>query len=179
MITEELLNECKKMRRPAQRTVYEYLSPKLYSVCKRYLKQRAEIEDVLAETFYIVFTKLGQLNEAYAFEAWSRKIAVNQCLAYLKKHAQLNMAIDELPYEPVQIDVDRLAEKDLLNMLTALPEGCRTVFNLFAIEGYSHKEIGKMLGISEGTSKSQLNFSRVKLKAMVDEFYYSKQNSHG
>lgn len=169
------------MERSAQRQLYEHMAPRLYHTCKRYLRQEQEIEEAMADTFYTIFTKLQQLKELASFEAWARKIAVYQCLAVLRKKVNFNLSLSDLKQEPqhLSVQMDHLEEKDLLRLLTHLPEGCRTVFNLFAIEGYSHKEIAKMLQISEGTSKSQLNFSRTKLKALVNELYYTKQTNHG
>lgn len=177
MITEQLLLSCKANERSAQRQVYEHLSPRLYLVCKRYLKQDAEIEEVLADTFFTIFTKLHQLKEPGAFEGWARRIAINLCLAVLRRKTHFKVSLDELPQEPYQYDPwsSGMEEKELLQLLNYLPEGCRTVFNLYAIEGYTHKEIASMLQITEGTSKSQLSFSRMKLKALVNEFFYQKE----
>ncbi len=176
MIDEKILTECKKMHRGSQRQVYEFMAPKLYRTCKRYLKKEEEIEEVMADAFYTIFTKLDQLKEVRAFEAWARKITVNQCLLTLKKKVNFNIYIDDMKIEP-QLETPEetiLDEEDLLQLLNHIPEGCKTVFNLFAIEGFSHKEIAAMLGISEGTSKSQLNVSRTKLKELVNNLYYQK-----
>jgi RNA polymerase sigma factor (sigma-70 family) len=164
------------MHRSAQREVYEYMAPKLYHTCKRYLKVEVEIEEALADAFYAIFTKLDQLKEYAAFEAWARKIAVNQCLATLRKKINFNLYLEDLRQEPEHhsTDYSGLEERDLLQLLDYLPEGCRTIFNLFAVEGYSHKEIASKLNISEGTSKSQLNFSKAKLQVLVNQLYYSK-----
>lgn len=176
MIDEKLITECKKMHRGSQRQLYELLAPKLYRTCKRYLKKEEEIEEVMADAFYTIFTKLDQLKEVLAFEAWARKITVNQCLLTLKKNINFNIYLDDMKVEPKLETADDtvLEEEDLLQLLNHIPEGCKTVFNLFAIEGYSHKEIATMLGISEGTSKSQLNASRTKLKELVNNLYYQK-----
>jgi len=164
------------MHRASQKQVYELLAPKLYRTCKRYLKKEEEIEEVMADAFYTIFTKLDQLKEVLAFEAWARKITVNQCLLTLKKNINFNIYLDDMKVEPKLETADDtvLEEEDLLQLLNHIPEGCKTVFNLFAIEGYSHKEIANMLGISEGTSKSQLNASRTKLKELVNNLYYQK-----
>lgn len=176
MIDEKLITGCKKMHRASQKQVYELLAPKLYRTCKRYLKKEEEIEEVMADAFYTIFTKLDQLKEVLAFEAWARKITVNQCLLTLKKKVNFNLYLDDMKAEPKfeSTEDTALEEEDLLQLLNQIPEGCRTVFNLFAIEGYSHKEIASMLGISEGTSKSQLNASRTKLKELVNNLYYQK-----
>ncbi|MBF01406.1 sigma-70 family RNA polymerase sigma factor [Flavobacterium coralii] len=169
------------MHREAQRRVYELMAPKLYHTCKRYLKSEELIEEAMADAFYTIFTKLDQLKETAAFEAWARKIAVNQCLLSLKRNVNFNIYIEDMAAaaEPSQTHSAGLEEEDLLHLLTYLPEGCKTIFNLYAIEGYSHKEIASMLNISEGTSKSQLNVSRTKLKELVNNVYYQNVNSNG
>ncbi|WP_136668822.1 RNA polymerase sigma factor [Flavobacterium sp. H122] len=162
------------MHRDAQRKMYELMAPKLYQVCKRYLKKEEEIEEVLADAFVIVFTKIDQLKENAAFYSWAKRIAVNECLHLLKKNVNFNLYLEEtsLKIQPQASQDDSLEEQDVLKLLNYIPEGCRTVFNLFVIEGYSHKEIAAMLKISEGTSKSQLNAAKTKLKDLVNNFYY-------
>ena len=154
------------------------LSPKLYRTCKRYLKKEEEIEEVLADAFYIIFTKIEQLKELGAFEAWARKITVNQCLLQLKKKVNFNLYLEDtsIYLHPEAPEDTQLEEEDLLKLLDLLPEGCKTVFNLFVIEGYGHKEIAQMLQVSEGTSKSQLNVAKTKLKELIAKFYYQNAN---
>lgn len=154
------------------------MSPKLYYTCKRYLRQESEIEEIMADAFYMIFTKLDQLKETAAFEAWARRIAINLCLGNLRKNVSFNVSLDDVApsQQPFTLWSSNMEERDILRLLQYLPEGCRTVFNLFVIEGYSHKEIAALLQISEGTSKSQLNFSRSKLKALVSQFYDLKEN---
>ncbi|MNL22310.1 ECF RNA polymerase sigma factor SigR [compost metagenome] len=181
MINESLINECKQGNRQAQRGLYDYLSPKLYSTCKRYLKQDADIEDVLAEVFVAIFTKIHTLREAAAIVSWARRIAANQCLQVLRKQINFNLTLDDIKHEPVY---DRapdhpIEHKDLLQLLQHLPDGCRSVFNLFAIEGFAHKEIAAMLQISEGTSKSQLNVAKHKLQQLVNVHYYQNATKNG
>ena len=164
------------MHRDAQRQVYELMSPKLYRTCKRYLKKEEEIEEVLADAFYSIFTKIEQLKELGAFEAWARKIVVNQCLFQLKRNVNFNIYIEDtsIQWHPETLPETHLEEEDLLNLLNYIPEGCKTIFNLFVIEGYGHKEIANMLKISEGTSKSQLNVAKTKLKELVNKHYYQQ-----
>jgi RNA polymerase sigma factor (sigma-70 family) len=131
----------------------------------------------MADAFYTIFTKIEQLKEDYAFEAWARKITVNLCLLQLKKNINFNLYIDEVSYsnQPLADEVTELEEADLLNLLNYIPEGCRTIFSLFVIEGFSHKEIAEQLGISEGTSKSQFANARKLLQVQVLELK-NKQN---
>ncbi|MFA6058466.1 MAG: RNA polymerase sigma factor [Taibaiella sp.] len=177
MIDEKLLSDCKAKQRSAQRQLYEYMAPKLYHTCKRYVHQENDVEEILADTFVIIFNKLDQLKETAAFEGWARRIAVNLCLSLLRKKGTINVYLEDMQQEPQYYAwPSHLEERDLLKLLGQLPEGCRTIFNLFVIEGYSHKEIAAMLQISEGTSKSQLNVSKTKLRALVNQFYYLNEN---
>ncbi len=164
------------MHRDAQRMVYEVMAPKLYRTCKRYLKKEEEIEEVLADAFYTIFTKMEQLKELGAFEAWARKITVNHCLYQLKRNVNFNLYLEDtqLSHHPESTAETQLEEEDLLNIVQQLPEGCKAIFNLFVIEGYGHKEIAEMLNISEGTSKSQLNVAKTKLKELVNRLYYQQ-----
>ncbi|WP_185287793.1 RNA polymerase sigma factor [Chryseobacterium lactis] len=164
----ELLLECQRSDRNAQRKVYEKMAGRLYSVCRRYLKNDEDIEEVLADTFYKIFTKIGQLQNPDTFEAWARKITVNECLQKLRSNKALFISLEENHIDTPESSTESLSlEQDILNLLNFLPEGCRAIFNLFAIEGYPHKEIATMLSISEGTSKSQLNFARKKLQELL------------
>ncbi len=176
MIDIQLIQACKKQQRDAQRQVYELLARKLYYTCSRYLKKEEEIEEAMADAFYIIFTKIDQLKEELAFEGWAKKIAVNQCLMQLKKNVNFNLYLEDvsLKNQPLTDEMCELEEEDLLNLLNYLPDGCKTVFSLFVIEGFSHKDISEKLQISEGTSKSQLNAAKTKLKDLVNQFYYQK-----
>ena len=176
MIDIQLIQACKKQQRDAQRQVYELLARKLYYTCSRYLKKEEEIEEAMADAFYIIFTKIDQLKEELAFESWAKKIAVNQCLMQLKKNVNFNLYLEDvsLKNQPLTDEMCELEEEDLLNLLNYLPDGCKTVFSLFVIEGFSHKDIAEKLQISEGTSKSQLNVAKTKLKDLINQFYYQK-----
>ena len=176
MINIQLIQACKKQQRDAQRQVYELLARKLYYTCSRYLKKEEEIEEAMADAFYIIFTKIDQLKEELAFEGWAKKIAVNQCLMQLKKNVNFNLYLEDVAIknQPLTDEMCELEEEDLLNLLNYLPDGCKTVFSLFVIEGFSHKDIAEKLQISEGTSKSQLNVAKTKLKDLVNTFYYQK-----
>lgn len=176
MIDIKLIQACKKQQRDAQRQVYELLARKLYYTCSRYLKKEEEIEEAMADAFYIIFTKIDQLKEELAFEGWAKKIAVNQCLMQLKKNVNFNLYLEDvsLKNQPLTDEMCELEEEDLMNLVNYLPDGCKTIFSLFVIEGFSHKDIAEKLQISEGTSKSQLNVAKTKLKELVNQFYYQK-----
>jgi RNA polymerase sigma factor (sigma-70 family) len=173
MIDKALIQQCRKMQREAQKAVYNLMAKKLHYTCKRYLKKEEDIEEVLADSFYLIFTKIDQLKEDAAFVSWARTITVNQCLLFLRKNINFNIYIDDLKYDGFNVTEEEypIDENELLNLVEELPDGCRTIFNLFVIEEHSHKEISKLLNISEGTSKSQLNVAKTKLRQLVNNYY--------
>jgi RNA polymerase sigma-70 factor (ECF subfamily) len=119
MINIQLIQACKKQQRDAQRQVYELLARKLYYTCSRYLKKEEEIEEAMADAFYIIFTKIDQLKEELAFEGWAKKIAVNQCLMQLKKNVNFNLYLEDVSLrdQPLTDEMCELEEEDLLNLL--------------------------------------------------------------
>ena len=162
------LIRCKNKDRNAQRKLYEEYAGRFFVACKRYLKNDEDAEEVLADAFYIIFTKLDHLKDFQVFEAWAKKIVVNQCLQKLRKKQPFSISLEENFIDLPEPEPENISEeKGILALLNFLPEGCRTIFNLFAMEGYPHKEIAEMLAISEGTSKSQVNFARKKLQELV------------
>lgn len=131
----ELLIECQRNDRKAQRKVYEKMAGKLYSVCKRYLKNDEDIEEVLADTFYKIFTRISQLQNPDTFEAWAKKIAVNECLQKLRNNKALFISLEESLNEPSERSSEHISfEKDILSLLNFLPEGCRAIFNLLPLK---------------------------------------------
>lgn len=180
MMDENLINQCRKMDRAAQKKMYDLLSPRLYLVCRRYLKQDAEIEDALADAFYTIFTKLDQLKDDAAFEAWTKRIVINQCLLIIRRKPEQQIYVDEThDFLVAQPSESTLEEQDVLKLLEHLPNGAKNVFCLFAIEGYSHREIAQQLGVTEGTSKSQLNVARTQLKQLIELYYNQIPTSDG
>lgn len=168
-ISDSLLAACRRGEEAAQFQLYNQLSYSLMGVCLRYCSSRAEAEDALQNTFVKLFTRLDQYRGDGPFEAWARRVAVHTALHAVAQHRlrhptstganELDDYAADLPsLEPSALDT--LAADDLLRHLAALPTGYRTVLNLYAIEGYSHSEIAQLLGISEGTSKSQLARAR-------------------
>lgn len=168
-ISDALLAACRRGEEAAQFQLYNQLSYSLMGVCLRYCSSRAEAEDALQNTFVKLFTRLDQYRGDGPFEAWARRVAVHTALHAVAQHRlrhPIGTGADELDdyaadlpsLEPSALDT--LAADDLLRHLAALPTGYRTVLNLYAIEGYSHPEIAQLLGISEGTSKSQLARAR-------------------
>lgn len=168
----ELIEGCKKHDRHAQRFLYEHFSGKMYSLCCRYIKDKMEAEDVLVTSFTKIFDRIDQFKNEGSFEGWIRRIVVNESLSYLRRNKSMYLEMDieaadrEPDYERLE---SQLEAEDLLKLIAGLPAGYRIVFNLYAIDGYSHKEIAEQLGISENTSKSQLSRARVALqKALIE-----------
>jgi RNA polymerase sigma factor (sigma-70 family) len=169
LIDEQLVKGIRKQNREAQRKVYELLAKKLYYTCTQYIKDTEDIQEILSDTFYVLFTKIDQLKEDKAFVGWARRIAVNECLKKLRNQVNFHLYLEDI-HGNIETEDEKeldLSEEELLNLIAQLPDGCKTVFNLYAIENYSHKEIAKELDISEGTSKSQLNFAKAKLRELI------------
>lgn len=164
---EELLEGCRRGDPRAQELLYNLMASKMLGVCMRYAKDRFEAEDVLQMGFVKVFQKVKDFRGEGSFEGWIRRIMVNTAIEmYRKNQRVLNVVdLDEVNDAPQSMfDMNRLEAKDLLNLIHHLAGGYRVVFNLYAIEGYSHKEIAELLGISEGASKSQLSRARAVLR---------------
>ena len=145
----------------------------MFPLCIRYLGDREAAEDVLQDGFVTLFTRLNDYKGNGSFEGWARKIFVNTALMNLRKKDALKMSDDLEMARGVKAEtvsqMQSLGYKELMTMITELPPGFRTVFNMYAIEGYSHKEIGDMLGISETTSRTQLSRARIWLQKKIKE----------
>jgi RNA polymerase sigma factor (sigma-70 family) len=178
---QELVQACLQNDRIAQRKLYQAYAGKMMVVCMRYAKDRSEAEDVLQEAFVRVFQKLDTFKFESPLLMWIRKIVVNTALNHLRVQKawqnleDLNGYSHGLGHETTALDGLQL--QDLLTMVQSLPNGCRTVFNLYAIEGYQHDEIAELLGISAGTSKSQYSRARVLLQDMVKKNGQNSANS--
>lgn len=167
---DELIKGCLRRERSAQRELYDTFSSKMYSICYRYVKDSMEAEDILITAFMKVFDKIGQFKSEGSFEGWIRRIVVNEALTYLRRNRSmyLETELEQADREPDYSKLsDHLEAEDLMNMIKELPTGYRIVFNMYAIDGYSHKEIASHLNISENTSKSQLSRARVYLQKML------------
>ena len=159
----DMIEGCKKGDRHAQKLLYDRFSGKMFALCCRYVKDKMEAEDVLLTAFTKILERIDQYKNEGSFEGWIRKVMVNESLSYLRKNKSMYVetdieAVDKEPnYEKLE---NHLEAQDLLKLISELPSGYRIVFNMFAIDGYSHKEIGEQLGINENTSKSQLSRAR-------------------
>ena len=168
---DELVSRCKAGERKAQEILYKLLASKMLGVCMRYATDKAEAEDMMQNGFINVFRKLSDYRNENAFEEWVRRIMVHSAIEYHRKYHKSLQLMDVIDsgYEPSvnAAAIATLSAKDLMGFIQELPYNYRMVFNLYAIEGYSHKEIGKMVGITEGASKSQLSRARTILKDKV------------
>jgi len=156
-----------------QAELYNRFSPRMYAVCLRYAGNTAEAEDILQEGFIKIYKKLDSFRSEGSFEGWIRRIFVNTAIEHFRRKRYLQPVTEkeENTIEGKYFSVlDDLAEKDILALVRELSPGYRTVFNLYVVEGYTHKEIADMMGISEGTSKSQLSRAKVILQDMVKKY---------
>lgn len=174
MTEKELIARCKKQNPKAQQFLYEKYAPKMFGVCKRYVKNREDAEDVVIEGMYKVFANIHKFKGTGSFEGWIRRIVVNEALMFLRKNHnfKLTVEISNIDVKTNVTAIDDLQEQDILNLLNKLPTGYRTVFNLYVIEGYKHREIAEILGISINTSKSQLILAKNRLRALLQQNRY-------
>jgi RNA polymerase sigma factor (sigma-70 family) len=175
MTDEAMLTGCLVNDAAAQQELYYRYSPKMLSVCFRYAKNREDAEDMLQEGFIKVFTQIRQFQNRGALEGWIRKIMVHTCINTLKKNKKFTDSVDLIHATTIQVREDAipsiLQAKQVVECIRLLPLGYRTVLNLYAIEGYSHKEIGDMLDIEESTSRSQYT----RAKAMLEDILVKKR----
>lgn len=175
MTEEAIIKGCIKNQATAQRELYLQYSPKMLAVCYRYAHNREDAEDMLQEGFIKVFTQLERFEHRGSFEGWIRKIMVHTCINILKKNKKFNESVDLIHAHSLALKEDSIPAlvqvKQIVECIRMLPTGYRTVLNLFAIEGYSHREISQLLDIEESTSRSQ--FTRA--KAMLEELLIRKK----
>jgi len=168
---EELIKKCKAGERKAQELLYKTFSSKMLGVCFRYATDKMEAEDMLQNGFIRVFQKIGDYRGDGSFEGWIRRIMVHTSIEYYRKHHKMMQLVDieesDFEHSANPEVLSSLAAKDLLLLIQTLPPGYRIVFNLYAIEGYTHREIAEMVGITEGASKSQLSRARSVLKQQI------------
>ena len=169
----QLIQSCIDGDRASQKVLYDRLAPRMFPICIRYIGDRTQAEDVLQDGFITLFTKLKDYKGEGSFEGWARRIFVTTALMSLRKKDALKMSEDldcarGLKAETVS-QTQSLGYKELMELVMSLPPGFRTVFNMYSIEGYSHKEIGEMLGISETTSRTQLSRARIWLQNKIKE----------
>ena len=175
MTLENLISGCKENDRKAQNALYQRYAKPMFGLCKRYIKDKGEAEEVMINGFYKVFMKIDQFSAQGSFEGWMKRIIINEALMYLRRYnMNLSVELNENSGKEKVLSADaNIREEDILKLLDSLPIGYRTVFNLYAIEGYKHQEISEKLGISINTSKSQLLKARKKLKELLEQRKYN------
>lgn len=173
MDEQTIITECLKGNAIAQRKLFDLFAPKMMGVCLRYMKSQDEAEDVLQDGFVKVFNKLEAFENNGSLEGWIRRIIVNTALDQIRKNSKFanSMDVDDYSYklESSDFTFESLAAEDLLKIINEMPEGYKIVFNMFAVEGYSHKEIADTLGVTENTSKSQYSRARAYLREKLEE----------
>ena len=172
---QELIRGCVKNDSASQKKLFDTYAGKFMTIAKRYMKEDMLAEDVLMEGFYKIYTNIKSFKGDGSFEGWMKRIFINTALEFYRVnknhmyHSDVDVAYSQPHHD---FTVERMSQKEIMEAMNNLAPGYRTVLNLFVIEGYSHAEIAEMLGISEGTSKSQLNRARTLLK----EYMTNKAN---
>ncbi|HEY1017642.1 MAG TPA: sigma-70 family RNA polymerase sigma factor [Sediminibacterium sp.] len=171
MTEQAIITGCLHNDPAAQRELYNRYSPKMLSVCYRFGQSREDAEDMLQEGFIKVFTQIHTFQNKGAFEGWIRRIIVHTCINFLKKHKKFNESVDLAYANSLQVKEETVPSimqaRQIIECIRLLPIGYRTVLNLYALEGYSHKEIGAMLDIEESTSRSQYTRSKAMLEMIL------------
>ena len=167
----QLIKKAAKNHRDAQHTLYETHAPKMFSVCRYYVKDVHQAEDVMLNGFFKVFTQLKSFKSEGSFEGWIRRIMIRESISFLRKKKRLEFSVEDIGvyeeadnYVNTELDVDEIQQ-----LIDKLPEGYRMVFNMYAIEGYKHSEIAEMLNVAESTSKSQLFKARKLLQQQIKQ----------
>ena len=176
---DEILKGCLSGDRRSQEHLYKMFSARMFGLCLQYSNNYDDAKDILQEGFIKVFQKLKQFDKRGSFEGWIRRIMINTALERYRSQTRLyplteqDVRREDLIYEEV---FETLTARDLVKLMQELPPRYRMVFNLYAIEGYTHKEVGDMMGISVGTSKSNLSRARQILQEKVKRYYNSNEN---
>lgn len=170
---EKIIERCKNYDRKAQKELYDVYSPILLGICIRYSKSRQEAEDILQDGFIKILTKINDFKGDGSFEGWMKRIVVNTAISHFHKNKKHNEIydIDEINETDIKghsFGSSDFTKEELLNVINSLPEGYKVVFNLYAIEGYKHKEIADMLNINQNTSKSQYSRAKDKLRQKLE-----------
>ncbi len=169
MSLKQLILNCKRSDIKAQSEVYHLFAGKMFALCLKYSKNKQEAEDNLQDAFITIFDKISQYKFRGSFEGWMKRIVINTALQTYRQKNVLNLIEDNLPDEvELEVNDENISLEFLLKIIQELPERYRMVFNLYVLDGYSHKEVSHLLGIAEGTSKSNLSRARLILKEKVE-----------
>lgn len=169
ILLEKTIKKCQRGDRKSQSEIYQIYAGKLFGICLKYSPNKQQAEDNLQDSFITIFEKIDQFNFKGSFEGWMKRITVNVCLQKYRKQNVLNVVTDEYPDRvEVEMEEESIPLKYLLQLIQELPNRYRMVFNLYVLDGYSHKEISELLNISVGTSKSNLSRARFNLKEKIE-----------
>lgn len=156
--------------RQAQQWIYSKYSPKMLSVCRQYIKDLQLAEDVMITAFMKVFVNLGKFEHKGSFEGWIRRTMINECISFIRVEKKISFVEDEIFFEESFNNIEsHFSIEEIQSLIDSLPDGYKMVFNLYVIEGYKHQEIANLLGINEGTSKSQLSHARKMLQEQINK----------
>lgn len=166
---DELIKDCQRDSIKAQEQLYRLFAPKLFSVCLKYSRNYEDAQDNLQDGFLIIFRKIGQYQFKGSFEGWAKRVMVNNVLQRYRTEGIFDIVSENIPDEAeVEVETEDVSMDYLVSIIQALPDRYRMVFNLYVIDGYSHKEIAEMLNITDGTSKSNLARARMILKEKIE-----------
>lgn len=166
----EIIKLAIEHNRYAQQKIYTRFSPKMLSVCRQYINDIHQAEDVMITVFMKVFSNLNSFQHNGSFEGWIRRITVNECISFIRVQKKIKFIDDETYFEESFNNIEsHFSLEDIQFLIDGLPDGYKMIFNLYAIEGYKHHEIAGMLGINEGTSKSQLSHARKMLQKQINK----------
>ena len=161
---EHLISECLQNNRVAQKSLYDKYAAKMMGVCLRYTNSKEDAEDVLIEGYTNIFQKLSMYKGDGSFEGWMKRIMINTAISHFRSNSKyrFHQDIDEVQNisEHQETVIEKMETQRIMKLVNSMPEGYKMIFNLFAVEGYTHREIGEMLNLSEGTSKSQFSKAR-------------------
>lgn len=166
---DQLIKDCQNNSIRAQEQLYKLLAPKLFAACLKYSRNRADAEDNLQDGFLLIFQKIGQFQFKGSFEGWAKRVMINNVLQRYRSEGIFELVSENIPdVVDVEIESDNISMDYLVSIIQELPDRYRMVFNLYVIDGYSHKEIAEMLNITDGTSKSNLARARIILKEKIE-----------
>ncbi|MCB4798374.1 RNA polymerase sigma factor [Neotamlana laminarinivorans] len=177
MSLNQLIQNCKNNNTKAQSEIYKLFSSKLFALCLKYSRNYAEAEDNLQDAFLTIFKKIDQYKNKGSFEGWLKRITINTALQRYRNEKVFDIINENnIEDETIEIDEDSVSLDYLLKIIQELPDRYRLVFNLYVLDGYSHKEIAKLLNINIGTSKSNLARARQILKNTIEDFKMGQQS---
>lgn len=185
MLTEdEIIDGCLKNDRKMQKALYERFSRRMYSICLRYAKEKSEADDILQDAFLKVYAKIHQFSREHSFEGWMKRIMVNTALSHYKQNLKYYYQQDieeikESESPSFQFNDEEFTKEELMKVVQELSDGYRMVFNMYAIEGYKHKEIAEIMGVDIATSKSQFHRARMVIQKKLFEISKEKIENVG